>query len=170
MFVGPFFKMIGRPYKRHPLYISSSNINKQSIDFWGPCTIVVLYCLLLSLNRVKDVGWIFVIWTVAAVMNHFVSRVFFRSSLMIHTALLGYSITPIIPFAAIILLLRPPLWLATVLEVLSVVWASTSAIYSYSTIVSISAENKPKLKLLYPTVILMELYITSLMPIRKWQS
>ena len=133
----------------------------------GPCTVVSLYCLILWLGRVKDVAWIFVIWSVAAVMNHLVSRVFYHSSLMIHIALLGYSMTPIIPFAAIILFLRPPLWLATILELFSIVWASTSAILSYSTIVSISVENKPKLNLLFPIVILMELYITSLLPVVK---
>jgi hypothetical protein len=38
---------------------------------------------------------------------------------------------------------------------------------SYATIITLSSENKPKLRLLYPTVILMELYITSLMPISR---
>jgi hypothetical protein len=167
MLIGPFFRIIGRPYKRHPLYISSSHVNKYNIDFWGPWSIVSLYCLLLWLGRQRDVVWIFLIWSVAAVMNHFVTRVFHHSSLMIHIALLGYSLTPIIPFAAVIILLNPPIWLSTVLEVISVVWASTSAIMSYSTIITLSSESKPKLRLLYPTVILMELYITSLMPISR---
>lgn len=167
MMIGPFLKLVGRPYKRHPLYVSNSNLSKHSIDYWGPCTIVILYCLILWLGRVRDVGWIFVIWTVAAIMNHFVSRVFYHSSLMIHIALLGYSLTPILPFAAVILFVNPPVWVSSLLELTSVVWASTSAILSYATIVTISTENKPKLKLLYPTVILMELYITSLPPIMR---
>jgi hypothetical protein len=187
MLIGPCLKIVGRPYKRHPLYVSNANVDKHSIDFWGklvfepfrfqiliywfllgPCAVVSFYCLILWLGRVKEVAWIFVIWSIAAILNHFASRVFYRSSLMIHIALLGYSITPVIPFAAIILFLNPPLWLATLLEFISISWAATSAILSYSTIVSISVENKPKLYLLFPTVILMELYITSLIPlIRK---
>jgi hypothetical protein len=168
MFIGPFLKLIGRPYKRHPLYVSTSSIERgHSIDFWGPCAIVSVYCMILWLGRVRDVSWIFIIWSVAGIMNHFISRVFYHSSFMIHIALLGYSLTPVIPFAAILLLTHPPSWLATALTGIAILWASTSAVLSYSTIVPVSIENKPKLKLLFPIVILMELYFTSLLPVYR---
>ena len=64
-----------------------------------------------------DVPWIFVIWGIGGFCNHLVSRVWCSSTLLIHTALLGYSIAPTIPFAAIILFLRPPVWIATIMEI-----------------------------------------------------
>ncbi|RYY70176.1 hypothetical protein EON63_22900 [archaeon] len=123
---------------------------------------------MLWLGRVKDVVWIFVIWSLAATFNHLISRVFYHSSLMIHIALLGYSVTPMIPIALIILLFGPPVWLAGLLQTLGVVWASASAILSYSTIVTIATEHKKKLNLLFPTVVLMTLYITSLIPLHRY--
>lgn len=167
MFLGPCYRLAGKPYKRHPLHSSSSANNRHSIDFWGPCAIVSLYSLILWLGRVREVPWIYIIWSIAATVNHLVSRVWYHSSLMIHIALLGYSTAPLIPFAALILLINPPMWLAVSLEVMSVVWATLSAITSYATIIAVPAEQKPRLRLLYPTVVLMALYVTSLMPIKR---
>lgn len=155
----PFLKMIHRPSKRHPLQISAN------VGFWGPCTVISIYCLLLWLGKIRDTPWIFVIWTIASTVNHLVSRVWYRSTLMFHVALLGYSITPILPFAIIIIFLRPPFWLATMLELLGVWWASSAAIYSYSTIMTVTVEQNSKLYLLYPVVIVMEMYFTSVMPL-----
>lgn len=164
MLIGPCTRFTSRAYKRHPLYMSSSNASRQSIDFWGPCSMMILYALILWLGRVKDVAWIFVIWTVAAVVNHLISRVFYHSKLLIHVALLGYCIAPMIPIAIIMLVFGPPPWLAGILQLVAVSWASTSAILSYSTIISLASELKPRLRLLFPTVILMTLYISCLIP------
>lgn len=154
----PFLKMIRRPYKRHPLQISSN------IGFWGPCSIILFYSIMLWLSRIRDAPWTFVIWSVAATVNHLVSRVWYRSTLMFHVALLGYAITPILPFAAIILFFRPPIWLGTILEGIAILWATMSAIFSYTAIMTVTVEQKTKMRLLYPMVILMQMYLLSLMP------
>jgi hypothetical protein len=168
MYFGPLYKLCGKVYERNPLYISNtnSNISNNNIDFWGPCSVISLYGLILWLGRVKDVPWIYVIWSLAAVFNHLVNRVWFNSTLMIHFSLLGYSVAPLIPFAAIILLICPPIWFSTILEIVSIIWSSSSAILSYFTIINLTEENKSKLKLLFPIVVLMEMYLISLIPIR----
>lgn len=165
MLVSPWLKLVGRNYKRHPLFNSHGSPN-QHIDFWGPCAVVSLYGLVLWLGRVHDVPWIYLIWSIASVANHLISRVWYKSTLLIHAAILGYSVIPIIPFAAFILFIGPPVWLATAFEVISVIWSASAAIMSYSLIFSVPDEDKSQLTLLYPCVILMEVYMISLMPIR----
>ena len=166
MLIGPCTKLTGKVSKRHPLYISGRGFNNRSIDFWGPCMMMSLYGLVLWVGRVRDIPWIYVIWSITATLNHLITRVWHRSSLMIHVALLGYSVTSMIPFAAVILMVRMPIWVATLLEMVSVVWASSAAIMSYSMVFSVSPQNRPRLKLLYPLVILMEMYLISLIPIK----
>mmetsp|Transcript_3266 Transcript_3266/g.5081 ORF Transcript_3266/g.5081 Transcript_3266/m.5081 type:complete len:224 (-) Transcript_3266:1194-1865(-) len=166
MLFGPCFQLTGMPNKKHPLHNMGLHSDNRSIDFFGPCSMVSLYSLVLWLGRVRDVPWVFVIWSIAAVMNHFISRVWCKSSLMIHIALLGYSVSPIIPFAAIIVLVNMPIWLATILEMMSILWATIAAVLSYSMILSVAPEHKQKLTLLFPVVILMEIYFISLIPIR----
>jgi len=166
MYFGPCFQLTGMPNKKHPLHKTGLHSENRSIDFFGPCSMVSLFSLVLWLGRVRDVPWVYVIWAVAAVMNHFITRVWCKSSLMIHIALLGYSLSPLIPFAAIIVFVNMPIWLATILEIVSVVWASLGAILSYSSVLSISPQNSQRLKLLFPVVILMEVYLISLIPIR----
>jgi hypothetical protein len=167
MVLGPCFQLTGLPNKKHPFHKMGLLSDNKSIDFFGPCAMVSLYCLVLWLGRVRDVPWVYVIWSVAAVVNHFLSRVWCKSSLMIHIALLGYSVTPLIPFAALIVLLNMPIWLATVLEIISIFWASIAAILSYSTILKIAPQNKLRLQLLFPVVILMEIYLISIIPIHR---
>jgi hypothetical protein len=149
----------------HKMGLHSEN---RSIDFFGPCSIVSLYGLVLWLGRVRDVPFVYLIWCIAAILNHLVSRVWCKSSLMIHVALLGYSMAPLIPFAAIIVFVHMPIWLATVLEVISILWASIAAVLSYSMILSVAPVFKARLKLLFPVVLLMEVYLISLIPIRHW--
>jgi hypothetical protein len=166
MIFGPCYRILGKPYKRHPLHASSVN-NRYSIDFWGPCSVVSVFSLVLWIGRVKEVPWIYVIWSFAAVFNHLVSRVWYRSTLMIHIALLGYSIVPLIPFTLLILMFNPPFWLSTCLELLGIIWATLSAITSYTTIITVPAEHRSSIRLLYPVIILMDLYLTSLMPLKR---
>ena len=165
MLFGPCFQLTGMPNKKHPFHSMGLHSDHKSIDFFGPCAIISLFGLVLWLGRVRDVPWVYVIWSIAYVINHFISRVWCKSSLMMHIALLGYSVAPIIPFVAIIVFINMPVWLATCLEILSVLWASTSAILSYSMILSVSLQNQGRMKLLYPIVILMEIYLVSLIPI-----
>jgi hypothetical protein len=164
MLFGPCYRLVGRPYKRHPLHASSSANNRRGIDFWGPCAAVSIFSLILWLGRVREVPWIYLVWAIAAVVNHMVSRVWFHSSLMIHVALLGYATVPLIPFALLIILVNPPVWISTTLEIISIIWASLSAITSYATIITVPAEPRVRLRLLYPTAIIMSLYLTSLLP------
>jgi hypothetical protein len=166
MLFGPCFQLTGMPNKKHPFHKTGLHSDNKSIDFFGPCAMVSFYSLVLWLGRVRDVPWIYVIWAVTSVVNHFITRVWCKSSLMFHIALLGYSCSPLIPFAAIIVLVNMPIWLATILEIISICWASTSAILSYSTILPVSAQQRPRLKLLFPVVILMEIYLISLIPVR----
>jgi len=173
MFTSPWTRFCGRSWHshvlegRHPIHVSSS----VTIDFWGPCAVVSCYGALLWLGHVKDVPWTYVIWTCAAVFNHLTSRVFFStSSIMLHYAIMGYSVAPVIPLAGIILVLHPPIWLATLIECAAVLWASLSALLSYLMICRhIPQSDKKRLLLLVPSILLMELYLISLLPIRRWQ-
>lgn len=164
MLLGPCYRVLGRPYKRHPLHASSAPNSRRTIDFWGPCAVVSAYCIILWIGRVREVPWVFFVWACAAVLNHLVSRVWCHSSLMIHVALLGYSIVPLIPFSLLIVILRPSTPIGLSMEFVSIVWASLAAATSYNTIFAVSAEQRPRLRLLYPAGILMTLYFTSLIP------
>lgn len=147
--------------------LNNLNFAPAQIDFWGPCSIVSLFGALLWLDKVRNVGWLYVIWSLASLFNHFICRVFFKPSrLMIHCALLGYSVTPLIPIGGIIMLFHPPIWLCTVLEIIAVIWASLAAFLSYLTIFNTTPEVKKRLSLILPSVVLMELYLISLIPIR----
>ena len=126
-----------------------------------------LYSALLWLDRVRDVGWLFMIWSMASLFNHFVCRVFFKQSrLMIHYSLLGYSVTPLIPFAALIIIFHPPVWMCTIFEIIAVIWSSLAAFFSYLIVFNDTAEVRKRLILLLPSVLLMEIYLISLLPIR----
>ena len=119
------------------------------------------------MDRVRDVGWLFIIWSFAALFNHFVCRVFYKQSrLMIHYSLLGYSVTPLIPLAAFIILVHPPVWVCTVFEIIGVLWSSIAAFLSYLIVFNATPEIKKRLILILPSVILMEIYLISLLPIR----
>ena len=141
-------------------------------DFWGPCIVISIYGAVLWLDRVEDVPWLYVIWTLASVFNHFVCRVFYKSSrLLIHYTLLGYSIIPILPFTIIIIICSPPVWMCTVLEVIAVIWSSSAAILSYVNVFrkAISTDGRSstdRLSLTYPTIVLMQVYLITLIPIR----
>ena len=112
-----------------------------------------------------------------------ICRVSFKSSYALHISVLGYSLLPIIPFSILILVFRPPVWLASSLQILSVVWASMAAYMSYldlviekithsdstSNLTSVNRMNADKngiLFLLCIPVVLMEMYVTSFLPIQ----
>jgi hypothetical protein len=131
--------------------------------------VISIYGALLWLDRVRDVPWLYVIWSLASLFNHMVCRVFLKSShVMAHISLLGYSVTPIIPLATLVVVLRPPIWICTVLVLLAVAWSSLAAITSYFIVFKTvaDAEERRKLMLVLPSVVLMELYLISLLPLR----
>jgi hypothetical protein len=98
MLATPLTRLVGRPLGRHPLYksviasqrqnnhhhqhhnSSSSSSSKHrkeaNIDFWGPCLVVGLYCLVLWLSKIHNTSWLFMIWAGASVFNHLVGRVY----------------------------------------------------------------------------------------------
>lgn len=168
MLLGPWSYFCGRPTDRHPLQSGSSSSHPSHIDFWGPCLVVSLYGSLLWFGRVRDVPWLFVIWSLGGVFNHLICRVWFSpSNIMMHTALLGYSVTPMIPLAGIIILFRPQVWLIYCIEIFAVLWCSFAAILSYVIICNAPSDKKHRLSLLIPSVVLLEMYIISLLPIRR---
>jgi hypothetical protein len=126
-----------------------------------------VFAALLWVDRVRNVGWIFVIWTLAALFNHFVCRVFNKQSrIMTHYSLLGYSVTPLIPLASIVILLHPPIWLCTIIQISAVIWSSQAAFLSYLIVFNSTPEVKKRLILILPSVVLMELYLFSLISVR----
>jgi hypothetical protein len=168
MLLGPLRFAVRRPAARHPLYRIANSKTENAIDFWGPCSVFSLYGAILFAARVKEVPWLYVIWSVGATFNHLVCRVWLPSSkLLMHMALLGYSATPLIPFAIVIALVRPPIWVSYLLEMAAILWAASAAVLSYNIVFSGPSEKKSRLLLLLPSVILMELYLISLLPIKR---
>lgn len=162
MILGPCFRIFRvKSTERHPLASS-----QQSIDFWGPCAVVSVYVALLWLGTVRDGPWAYIIWTIPAVFNHFIMRSFTKSTLLQHMSIIGYSIAPILPLAGIIILFHPPVWIATSIEIIAISWASAAAILSYISTMVVPPEHKHRLSLLFPSIILTEMYFISLLPIR----
>lgn len=172
VFLAPFHRALGKTKERHPLLhqaaVASAPMNKHSIDFWGPCLVVSLYGVVLwSSGKVQDVSWIFAIWTIGAMFNHMVCRATMKSSLMIHVAVLGYSVISIIPVAIIVLLAHPTGWLASLLEIVFVLWTAYGTMHSYNVLLlsgGAALTRQKKIKLLIAPVVLMELYMVSLLP------
>ncbi len=129
--------------------------------------------MVLWFGQVHNVSWIYAIWSLAATFNHLVSRIWTKSLIFLHFAVLGYAVAPIVPFSILILSLKPPLWCATILQITTVLWASYSTIKTYTMIVGSSQQPElasSKLKLLTPPVLLMMMYLVSLTPIRRWKT
>lgn len=147
-------------HPHHPHHPQHRDLN--NIDFWGPCSVVSLYCVELWLGKVKSSSWLFVIWGLAGVFNHLVMRVHSKSSLMIHTALLGYSVTPIVLIMPLTLFLPIPDWLASLLEIISVIWAASAAVLCYFTIFD-HPHSRSSLLLLVPSIAVMHIYMVSLL-------
>lgn len=168
MFAAPWKALFGwaQAAGAHPIHRATN------IDFWGPCTCVTLYGALLWFCNVRDVPWIYIIWTTGSVFNHLTSRAWSNaSSTMLHLAIMGYSVSPLIPIAGLIVITHPPIWLANVLECAALIWAATAAYLSYYMVwrAAASAQHRPHVALLGPPILIMQLYMMSLLPIREWQ-
>ena len=89
-----------------------------------------------------------------------------KSSLMIHVAVLGYSVLSIIPVAIIVLVAHPIGWMASLLEVVFVLWTAYGTMHSYNVLLlsAGTVARKKRIRLLVAPVILMELYMVSLLP------
>lgn len=141
----------------------SGNINV----VWGPCLTLSIYVFLLWLARVRYVPWLFVVWIFASIFNHMVMRVwYFASDLDIHFAILGYSVWPILLFSIILILFRLPDWISIPIQVVALIWASFSSLLSYLLIFPSSPDIRHKFALLIPPILLMEVYLISVIPVR----
>lgn len=135
-------------------------------DFWGPCLVVTVYGVLLSIGRVYSVSWVYVVWLLASMAHHLVSRTWSpASTFALHCAVSGYSVLPFIPVSLVIYLLRPAIVVSSTLTYLAILWSSLAALKVYWQMnASASAEDRRKLVFLVPSVVLMELYFSSLLP------
>lgn len=179
----------------HPFQKISNLSGEATIDFWGPWLVVSAYGAVLWLARVNNVPWVYAIWILTATFNHLICRVWYlRSSILFHCALLGYSLAPAVPLAALVCLMRSWEWLAYLLQYVTVLSAAVPAVLAYQLICGSSqhfATNSPVLNgaitsplpslgvqgsappvekkaavgLLVPPVILMLLYLVSLLPV-----
>jgi len=147
--------------------------NDNSVDFWGPMTIVTLFAGLLWLGNQKNVPYVYVVWVLGALLLHLTVRPFLDgSSMSFHMAMLGYSLCPQLPLCFIVLAFRPSVFVCTVLQMLGVVWSATAALMGYQMIIRpliASTEERSKLLLLLPMVFLFQIYMITLVPMRKWQ-
>jgi hypothetical protein len=118
-----------------PRYVMTDTVHPlagdSSFEFWGPFAVVSLYTAILWLGRVRNVSWIFFVWIFFSFFMHIVARVSFKSTYALHISILGYSFLPIIPFSVMVVLIRPPVWLASTAQSIAVAWAAASAYTSY---------------------------------------
>ena len=166
MFTAPWRQLFSRPsVGAHPIHRATN------VDFWGPCFCVTTYGTVLWFCNVRDVPWIYIIWTLGGIFNHLTARVWFNTStLLLHLAILGYSISPLIPMALLIALARPPLWVASCIEFVALLWAAFAAHLSYRLVcrpTGSSTQPKPRVPLLTPPIVLMQMYFISVLPVRE---
>ena len=135
-------------------------------DFWGPCLVVTAFGVLLSIGRVYSVSWVYVVWLLASMAHHLISRTWSpTSTFALHCAVSGYSVLPFIPVSMVVYLLRPAIVVSLALTYLAVLWSSLAALKVYWQMnATASPEDRRKLVFLVPSVVLMELYFSSLLP------
>mmetsp|Transcript_35168 Transcript_35168/g.35811 ORF Transcript_35168/g.35811 Transcript_35168/m.35811 type:complete len:218 (-) Transcript_35168:122-775(-) len=136
----------------------------------GPSIIVGFYGLLLWIFHVNDVLWVAVIWFITSIFQHLIARVFIKESkLVMHFYILGYSVLPIAIMSLLIFIIHPPVWLVIIMHWLAVVWSTCSAYITYHDLCTYFIENDEmeiRRSLFIPPIILMELYLTALLPVK----
>jgi len=151
---------------------SSSNSNSH-VEFWGPMGVVTGFAALLWLGNQKNVPYVYVVWVLGALLLHLTVRPFLDgSSMSFHMAMLGYSLCPQLPLCFIVLVFRPSVFVCTLLHMIGVLWSSTAALMGYQMIVRpliAKTEERSKLLLLVPMVFLFQVYMITLVPMRRWQ-
>ncbi len=170
--MAPAMRLLGRRIvERHPLLTIGSlpDQGKKNIDFWGPCGIVSLYIAILRLADVKHVPWVYMIWSLAAVFNHLVTRTVLAgaSSVSLHLSVLGYSVCPIVIFTAPLLLFSPTPTVFLCIQCVAALYASLSALLAYIALFQLQLDARHKLALIIPPVLLMELYLLSILPVPR---
>lgn len=96
----------------------------------------------------------------------------FINTLSFHLSLLGYSLVPLIFLLLLLLFLslffsRISLILIQFFEFISISWSSSSAFLSYYILLPVNSRKDGKLFLLLPVIILMNLYLVALIPLRN---
>ena len=122
--------------------------------------------MILWLAELPHSPWVIVIWLLASVFSELVGRNFLRnSSLSIHSVILGYSVTNLVPIAILSVIFKKELFLMDVLKLCSIAYATISAFITYLHIcfISSTAKESTRYLLLMPTF-LMHLYLISLIP------
>ena len=149
----------------HPL------MNCNNIDFWGPTLCVSILCVCLWIGDVKYVAWIYLIWVAGSLFNHLITRVWLdnRAKISLHFAIVGYSCGPLTPFILLLIIFNTSMFLSYIIIVLAILYSTLAAYSSYQIIYKpYDTENnyEKNLNLLIPSLVLMNLYILSFIPLR----
>lgn len=157
-----------------PLSICTSRIKREKhplkyrpsySSYWGPSGVMALYATILWLAKLPNATWVFGIVLVGSFFQHLAARVFLRVPHTIHVILLGYSVFPIVPFAIIDVLLRPPYIYTLLCEIFIVLWSTYIGYVSYIDICGpLETHTRDKWPLLYYPILLMNIYLISLLP------
>lgn len=139
-------------------------------DFWGPCLLVSIYALVLSLGRVNNVSWVYIIWILSSLAQHLVYRTWCAdTTLALHLAISGYSLAPFIPISVFVVFFRPSILGALALTYLAIIWAFYAALkIHWQLSFCLSPESRKKIVLLVFPLLLTELYFSSLLPMIGW--
>ena len=131
-----------------------------------PFGVVCLYGMILWLAELPHSPWVLVIWMLATTFSHIVGRNFLQnSSFSIHSVILGYSVTNLIPIAILSIIFKKEMFLMDILKFISIVYATISAFITnlHICFISASAKESTRYLLVMPTF-LMHIYMISLIP------
>jgi hypothetical protein len=144
---------------------------RDTVDFWGPLAICTSFSALLWLGDQKNVPYVYIIWLIGGLLTHLTVRPFLDGSgVLFHLAILGYSLCPQIPIYFLLLLLRPSVVTCLWMHFLGITWSCTAALMSYNMILwplIARTEDRIKLRLLVPIVLLFHVYMSTLVPVRQ---
>jgi len=122
--------------------------------------------MILWLADLPHSPWVLVIWLLASTFSDIVGRNFLQnSSLSIHSVILGYSVTNLVPIAILSIIFKKEMFLMDILKLCSIFYATIAAFITYLHICFISSNAKESTRylLIMPTF-LMHVYLISLIP------
>lgn len=72
---------------------------KESVDFWGPFLVVVLYALMLAYGQLSSVAWVLIVWVCGSYFNYVLARLLGSEVTYGGTiGLVGYCLLPLCLF------------------------------------------------------------------------
>jgi hypothetical protein len=122
--------------------------------------------MILWLADLPHSPWVLVIWMLATTFSEIVGRNFLQnSSFSIHSVILGYSVTNLLPIAVLSVIFKREMLLMDILKFCSILYATIAAFITYLHICFISSHSKESTRylLIMPTF-LMHVYLISLIP------